>query len=849
MPRLLLLLVVLLIQWRAQAQLVDPSFLPARIYQPGVVRQVVEQPDGKILLIGTFTRIAGQDAPPSGLVRLMPGGNQIDTVFQRNTQYLTAGVRQFLLLANGKILLNAANSPGPVIQLGNVTRQALLRLNSDGTPDPTFNAGTGPNAYIVHMLEQPDGHLLLSGAFTQFNGAPKIGIVRLFPDGALEPFQSPQLLASSAGVAAPASVYYMALQSDGKILVGGRFTGSSANNRQGSLIRLLPTGAQDLSFQTAAYSGGNILAIAVRPDNTFYVLGELGNLRRLQANGLLDNSFAMQTIGSYSLPDDNWVPGNALIHLVPGSNRVLVCRRGTLRNGWNVGGLIALTPAGTLDPTFDNLGAAPRSPLGMCLTAAGKILVAGQGQRYGSPSATATPTALALLQANGSRDGSLKSQIHNLGQVSTVVLQPDGKLIVGGNFTEINGLAVPGGLARLHTDGLPDSLYSNRASANDDITSLALQPDGKLVVTGDFSQIGGGSQPYIARLTTSGMLDSTFRPVFSSGSYPYFSQVAVQPDGRLLVRGRNINWNPAPLNRNQNVVRLFGNGQIDLSFQVSSFNATNFLPQPDGRIVASGTLAANSSTRLWRWLANGRVDSSFSVATPSSIGNPIANLLAQDARGRTYFSYVRYVAGNSNLVAEVVRALPDGRTDTTFSYSYNPADMGIDAVTVQPNERLLLATTFFRGTLSQPGSTRLLDSGVDDPSFQYWRSPTQRVSQMLVQPDGAIIMAGSFRTVSGLPINGLARLLDTNVLRVSSQRSAIQTSAYPVPAHGELHIALEATAQPQQVKLLDALGRTVLQHKVNAASFMLNTSFLPAGAYILRVEYASDVATRRVVLE
>ena len=78
---------------------------------------------------------------------------------------------------------------------------------------------------------------------------------------------------------------------------------------------------------------------------------------------------------------------------------------------------------------------------------------------------------------------------------------------------------------------------------------------------------------------------------------------------------------------------------------------------------------------------------------------------------------------------------------------------------------------------------------------------------------------------------------------------AARTAAYPVPAHGQLHLALDATARPQQVQLLDGRGRVVLTQATPQPTLTLNTEALAPGLYLLRVQYAGQTATRRVVLE
>ncbi|GGF02617.1 hypothetical protein GCM10011383_11870 [Hymenobacter cavernae] len=150
--------------------------------------------------------------------------------------------------------------------------------------------------------------------------------------------------------------------------------------------------------------------------------------------------------------------------------------------------------------------------------------------------------------------------------------------------------------------------------------------------------------------------------------------------------------------------------------------------------------------------------------------------------------------------------------------------------------------------------SRLLDNGTSDPSFVSAYGPLDSssglVSKILVQPDGAIIAAGSFEQVgTNTGISGLVRLLDTNVLRVASSETAARTAAWPVPAHDELHLQLEAKARPQHVSLIDALGKVVHSQAITQPELTVSTAALAAGVYMLRVQYAEGMVTRRIAVQ
>ena len=241
----------------AQGPTPDPSFTPATILTQADVRQAVEQPDGKRLVVGYFKKVEGQ--PARTIARYLPAGSQLDAVFQANTAAIQGSVDEILLLPNGKILL--ASIYGDSLKLGAVRRRGFLRLNTDGTPDASFNAGqtvpqgTG-NIQIGALLAQPDGKVVVTGNFNSFNGLPAGSLVRLNPDGSLDTaFQAAGSGLDQMGAA-------LGLQPDGKILIGGRFT-TVHGQAAPALARLLPDGRRDTGFFPQASATTRVAGIAL----------------------------------------------------------------------------------------------------------------------------------------------------------------------------------------------------------------------------------------------------------------------------------------------------------------------------------------------------------------------------------------------------------------------------------------------------------------------------------------------------------------------------------------------------------------------------------------------------------
>src|SRR5262249_39592003 len=135
---------------------------------------------------------------------------------------------------------------------------------------------------------------------------------------------------------------------------------------------------------------------------------------------------------------------------------------------------------------------------------------------------------ISRLNTNGLRDTNFVTVVNQT--VNAVVVQPDGKVLIGGNFTVVNGTSRTN-LTRLNTNGTLDTSFV--ATADNGVFSVALQPDGKVLVGGLFLSVNGVARSHIARLNANGSLDTSFLNglVGADGRVTSF---ALQPDGRIL---------------------------------------------------------------------------------------------------------------------------------------------------------------------------------------------------------------------------------------------------------------------------------------------------------------------------
>jgi len=321
--------------------------------------------------------------------------------------------------------------------------------------------------------------------------------------------------------------------------------------------------------------------------------------------------------------------------------------------------------------------------------------------------------------------------------VERAVLQPDGKVIIGGCFTNIGGLSRHG-IARLNQDGSVDSSFdpgsglAGGLAGSPNISALALQPDGKVILGGEFFRVNGQPRLRLARLHSNGSLDETFKADVGALAYgdAAVSQVIVQPDGRILVGGTFTDINGVP--RPAGLARLNADGSVDTTFQpepgvTAPLQISSVALQPDGKVLAGGMVSlADGGAILVRLNPNGSRDSAFNFIPASGVraGSCIAAIALQPD-GKILASG-NFTQTESNAPNAVFRLNRDGSMDPTFKADIS---MNIQSgrLVLLPDGMVLLA--------NHAGLLRLKGDGSLDRHFQV--GPVQ---DAVVQPDGRMII-------------------------------------------------------------------------------------------------------------
>jgi uncharacterized delta-60 repeat protein len=401
--------------------------------------------------------------------------------------------------------------------------------------------------------------------------------------------------------------------------------------------------------------------------------------------------------------------------------------------------------------------------------------------------------------------------------VGAIALQPDGKVLIGGDFTAAAG-ATRGHVARLNADGTTDFTFlNNLAGANATVYSTALEPDGKVLIAGIFHSVNGTAQTGLARLNPNGLLDMSFNA--ATGSAPF----AVQADGKLLVGTSLLTGDTS----HDSLFRLNVNGTRDTNWPISQINGTvsAIAQQTDGKIILGGVVSVNGTIRqgVARLNTNGVVDVSFLNGMSGVPG--LINCVTVQPDGKVLLGGYFFFVNNVNRT-RIARLNSDGSLDTMFQNGMAGADGEVEAIAVQPDGKVLMAG-YFRSVNNVPrfGIARLNTDGSVDTSFQNGMTGAELpiVLALALQPDGKVLVGGAFTAMNRVPRYRIARLNADGSLDTT-----FQNGGQPLLSDATIrsnHFQFQVSGLSNQVIILEA--STDLSHWLPLLTNTLNGNPLP----------------------
>ena len=596
--------------------------------------------------------------------------------------------------------------------------------------------------------------------------------------------QMPLNTAFNAGVTDGNSQGFVtAFQPDGKILVGGSYTFVNGTE-QASLTRLNTNGTTDTTFNTGGLGpNGVVYEIKILGDGKIIIGGgfttyngsALSGLARLNANGTLDTTFNPGGGGTVGTIQGIFIQTDGK-YLISGSN--LSSYNATARFS-----VIRVNTDGTLDTTFTSPFTTAQFVEQTGTQSDGKVVIGGIFTISGYSN-------IARLNTTGTLDTTFNvgGTGPNAGVFGVFVLA-DNRILIGGDFTSYNGTARPSG-ARLTSTGALDATFNPPTIDFAGSEYIVVKPNGQYLIAGAYVDIDGGFP--IALLNTDGSVDATFNPPQADNRGYH---VTLQPDGKILLAGWFNNVEVLGGLTHRNLVRLNANGTVDSSFNCA-FNAfgstTAMLQQTDGKYVIGGNFnAANgvNHTNVTRFNSDGTIDNSFQSGFGLfSTGFVQANVLAQQTDGRLLLGGIFYQY-NLNDARSLVRLNSDGSMDPAFNpIGISAGSPSINDLLIQPDGKIIVAGSGL--DIGFQTLVRLNTNGTGDSSFVPGNG-NGNMQKVLRQADGKLIVVGNFTSYLGQARSRIVRLntdgtLDSTFNIGTGTNNQISTAAFQ--ADGKLLI-------------------------------------------------------------
>lgn len=776
----------------------DQTFRPPPFSARDYSFRAMSLPDGKYLLFRAPDTL--RDQPGSSLMRYLPDGS-VDSSFNFSGYdfvYAVAPLGTKLVVAASQVVYGHPSE-----------QNHILLVNDDGSVDPTFDAAAVANGQVWTFSVQPDGKILVGGLFTAFDGAPRQGLVRLLGNGTVDPGFAAVTLqvptrTNSYGVRAlrlqadgkvliggdfdavnnvacprvarlncdgtldstfhasgftptssivPVSVQGIVLQSDGKILVGGKFTVSSsfASNHTGAqytklpIIRLNTDGTADQSYGCfSPVNFGSIKDLVIDSDDK--AVGVSNSAFRFNTDGSIDSTFHPPVLIDDSVRQS---PGAYTVNITSNGGLLLAGVFGNVENAGDASpighhfAVARLNGDGTVNQTFNTSHetsdkAVPQSFL---ILNDGSTLVAF-GQTGFLTSEATIPHNFARLTWTGSLDAAFDPVATfdpngSLGPdfvITTSTVLPNGDFFVGGNvpdFTSSYGI--------IRRDGTQMLRYA--LSSSDYRVSYAVPYEGGVLIGyPEGLQFDGAISGYngwreLRRLTPTGDEDADF-DLSQDIRYDHIDHIDL-----------GTNW-PDRITIASNVLAILQDGKILYTY-FGKGNKYHLV-----RLNSDGSKDSGFAEEIVQ-IQSPVVSPGFSTDILSTA--PVFTDALELPSGKImvvgeFTSYAGYPAHG------IVRLNSDGTVDTTFQPGaaaqwvqttegpdFHPA---IDNIEMSTDGKFLITGTFEAySRISYPGIASLNQNGTPDTTFV---APARRQkfdprrTYLKRQPDGSYFLSGPY---------------------------------------------------------------------------------------------------------
>jgi uncharacterized delta-60 repeat protein len=530
------------------------------------------------------------------------------------------------LQLDGKIIIGGAFDSYIDATGSSIAKKNITRFNANGTLDQTFDSGTGASSFVQTTCIQNDGKIIICGSFDKYNSTTYVRVARVNTNGSID-----NSFNSGCGVN-PDNGYIrdIAIQNDGKILIGGDF--KKYNGVEiGGVARLNNDGSIDNTFDSGLGIDHIVHSLSLQNDGKIIIGGQFTtfngiirkNIARINTNGSLDTTFN---------PGSGNTSGIVYTTSIQSDGKIIIGGDFTSFNGTSINRLARLSSTGAIDNSFNSsmgLGVISNSFPGdypiinsTVTQADGKLIIAGKFNTFNNNTWNDTSRRhIARLNNTGSLDltfnpgGGFNNPVSsNSIPVLNVTMQNDGKIIAVGTFTKYNGIS-RNRIVRINTNGSIDNSFDPGLGANDTIHAVAIQSDGKIIIAGNFTSYNGLPANQIARLNQDGSLDTIFKS--GIGANQDILSTGIQNDGKIIIGGQFTAYNNMGRNR---IARLFGGSAPIFPEPAGIITGSQNVCQGQNSVTYFVPLIANASSYLWT-LPNGVTGTSNTNSITVNYGN------------------------------------------------------------------------------------------------------------------------------------------------------------------------------------------------------------------------------------
>lgn len=433
--------------------------------------------------------------------------------------------------------------------------------------------------------------------------------------------------------------------------------------------------------------------------------------------------------------------------------------------------------------------------------------------------------------------------------VNTIAVQPDGKILAGGAFTAYNGVT-RGYIVRLNADGTIDDTFLTGTGFNSIVLKIILQPDGKIIVGGGFTSYNGVARKALIRLNSDGSMDGSFVPQIDNqtgSSSCTVTAIARQGDGKIVISGSFMTTVGTPLT---NLARLNANGSVDGSFDAGlAWNGgypNDIIIQDDGKIIVSGNflvLGGVERNRIARLNSNGSIDTGFDPGSGFAGLNQFVTALSLQPDGKIlaggYFGNF-----NGTSVLCLVRLNSNGTLDTDFSAISRPNDF-VEDIALQSDGKIIIVGRFisYNGT-GRNRIARLNGNGTLDTGFNHVAGASSIVNTVALQNDGKILIGGYFTSYNGTSRPRIARINGTAPTNIPDPKQDLTTCLiFPNPVCALLNVTIENN-DSYSYEIFNNRGQLQTSDN-NIENHLINVNQLQPGVYVIKIRNDRQTFVRK----